>query len=506
MHHSQPNLPLRMFILAALSLLLTSVVLAQGTPTPTPTGDGSFVEMTAEPQVEVTAETTEVPQVEATTEVLAEVTAVITPPVIAPTATLAPESTETPAAPIEPEQTEAAEATPEQTEAAEAAPSLSVSAECADQGVIFTVSNDGGAMDTSLEYALDGVVSGSLQLGAGESLSIDASYSQPVLQIGELIAAVDAPCLAAGTLSGQVWHDANLNHAPDAGEAGLANVTVRVTDSANTVIEAVTDTQGYYAFAALADGDYSVSVVPESLPASFAAIYDTDGTADGQTAVTIVRGSESHANFGYRELIPSVLGGVVWLDSNRNGGLDANEAGAGNVSISLRNAAGETVGSTATDSSGHFEFSGLFEGGYTVSAEAASLPYNTFIGTSPNIAFNAVMGQSRSDLSFGLQTASSSTISGFIQEQFASDTVFTVSLYNASGALIASAQTNSADGFSFGQLAAGQYTVRLNVEALPPNVYFPVNDSDGGTDASVIVTLDGANAANGIFFNLLISA
>ncbi len=492
-------------LIATVFLLLGSVVFAQSTATPTPNPLALPAEVTTEPspEFESTAEATE--ESGADSELTTE-----EPPI--------PTNTVQPVTPIPPEATAAApeatteataeitpEVTPEATEQATEAPMLSVSATCTDSGVIFNVSNDGEAMSAPLEYTLDGVVAGSIQPGAGEQTAINAGYGQPAFQIAELTATADEPCLAPGTLSGQAWNDANGNGSLDGNEQGLADITVRALSSDGVTADALTDSEGSYSFGALTAGSYSVSVLPESLSTAFAVTFDADGTLDGQTEITIANGANSSANFGYREQIPSTLGGHVWFDGNRNGSFDSGESGVSGIGISLQSASGESA-SLTTDSNGHYSFDGIFEGQYTVAINAGTIPANTVLATSSAISFDAVMGQSREDFSFGLQPAASSSISGSVLEQFSSDTVFTISLYNAAGSLVASAQTGAGGSFGFGQLAAGQYIVRLNTDALPANVYLPVDDTDGGTDAAITITLDGTNAIGGLYFNLLISA
>ncbi|MBE2184373.1 MAG: carboxypeptidase regulatory-like domain-containing protein [Anaerolineae bacterium] len=499
MHGNHRGYAVHILILVTAVLLLSSVAVAQNTATPAPISTPIAVETT--PDLEggaFLAELTQEPA-EATAEATAEST--LPSPISTAATAPVPQITGTPE-PAAPEVT--SEATVQVTEAPL---SLSTNAVCSDLGVIVNLTNDGEAMAAPLEYTLDGIASGSIQLGAGEQIAINAGYGQPVFQIAALAVTVDEPCLAPGTLSGQVWDDTNASGAVDSAELGLAAVTVRALRSDGMTTNTLTDTTGHYSFEALTAGTYTVSVLPESLPAAFAATFDVDGTLDGQTEIVISNGVNSSADFGYREQIPSILGGYVWLDANRNSAFDSGESGVSGIGISLQNAVGEAAPALTTDSTGHFSFDGIFEGHYTVAINAGSIPANAVLATSSAVSFDVVMGQSREDLRFGLQPpAAASSISGSVLEQFASDTVFTISLYNAAGSLVASAQTGAGGSFGFGQLAAGQYIVRLNTDALPANVYLPVDDTDGGTDAAIMVTLDGANAISGLYFNLLISA
>ena len=63
---------------------------------------------------------------------------------------------------------------------------------------------------------------------------------------------------------------------------------------------------------------------------------------------------------------PSVLGGVVWHDSNRNGVQDSGEAGMANVTVELMNCAGTLLASTQAGADGSYLFSNLAPGGCQV--------------------------------------------------------------------------------------------------------------------------------------------
>lgn len=248
MHRNYRRYAVHIFVLVTVVLLLSSVAAAQNTVTPVPVSPLATAETT--PDVEGLVESTQEP-VEATAEVTAEATAPTTISTL--TATPVPPITGTP-------EPAAPEVTPEATvQVTEAPLSLSINAACSDLGVIVNLTNDGEAMAAPLEYTLDGVAAGSIQLGAGEQTAINAGYGQPVFQIAAFSASVDAPCLAPGTLSGQVWDDANASGAVDSGELGLAAVTVRALSSDGVATNALTDLDGNYSFEALIAGNYTVS-------------------------------------------------------------------------------------------------------------------------------------------------------------------------------------------------------------------------------------------------------
>jgi|GEM_PF-1963255 len=101
-----------------------------------------------------------------------------------------------------------------------------------------------------------------------------------------------------GTLSGQVFNDANDNGVQDSGETGLAGFTVHLYQSANfnnfgywpIYKTAVTDANGNYSFTNLPDGTYSIEQVLKN---------GWKQTTDDYTSVTVSGGSgQSGLNFG----------------------------------------------------------------------------------------------------------------------------------------------------------------------------------------------------------------
>ncbi|WP_460548164.1 DUF5979 domain-containing protein [Comamonas piscis] len=106
---------------------------------------------------------------------------------------------------------------------------------------------------------------------------------------------------AAASLVGTVFHDANMNNLPDAGEAGIAGVTATLTCvagpacTAGEAHSAVTDATGAYSFApgatvdgqanfpGLASGSWTLSIAPA---AGWANVGSTAGTVNGVASGT----------------------------------------------------------------------------------------------------------------------------------------------------------------------------------------------------------------------------
>jgi len=114
-----------------------------------------------------------------------------------------------------------------------------------------------------------------------------------------------------GSISGQVFQDANHDGMQDSGETGLAGVSVYLDLNGNGLLDssdpvAVTDANGVYTFANVAPGTYSVR---EMLPAGYGQTAPT--TAAGSVAVTSLQNATG-PTFG-DVAISSITMDLSWL-------------------------------------------------------------------------------------------------------------------------------------------------------------------------------------------------
>lgn len=231
----------------------------------------------------------------------------------------------------------------------------------------FTSSPTLGTPDAALDSDASGV---SVPLGLNEH--------NPTIDFGFY-----TPC--TGRIGDRVWFDANRNGIQDAGEIGIAGVTVQLLDASDSVIgTAVTDGSGNYLFNGLCAGTYSVRVVDATLPAGVVA---TDVNASGSTTAndsnpnpsTVVLPASNSSNltidFGYYTPCTGKIGDFVWNDANSNGIQDAGELGIPNVRVTLRDRATNAVLAVdITDANGFYLFEGLCLGDYTVEVDPTTLP------------------------------------------------------------------------------------------------------------------------------------
>ncbi len=195
------------------------------------------------------------------------------------------------------------------------------------------------------------------------------------------------PPVCSASIGDFVWNDLNGNGIQEAEEPGLNGVLVELKDATGTLQSTNTVTHngraGYYQFSGLAcSANYQVWVTRPAAYSEFSpatqgtdVAVDSNGiaTSNGSYSVATVTLSEAgdHTvdqtiDFGFYACTGSI-GDVVWNDVNGNGIQDAQEPGLPGVTLLLQNGAGQSLGVTAeTDANGHYQFTGLCAGSYTV--------------------------------------------------------------------------------------------------------------------------------------------
>ena len=405
---------------------------------------------------------------------------------------------------------------------------------------------DGDGIQEAGENGINGVtvqlLDGAANVLATAVTSGDGEYTFPNLAAGTYTVSVDAstlpdglaptydldgigtPNTAAVTLSGvsrtdvdfgyrgngsigdRLWADANANGIQDAGENGINGVTVELLDNAANVIATTTTSgDGNYNFGNLLGGDYRVRVIASSLPAGLAPSYDLDGIATANTtAVNLANGaSRDDVDFGYRGT--ASLGDRLWYDANGNGVQDAGENGLNGVTVELLNSAASVILTTTTSGDGNYNFNNLLADTYTVRVVASSLPAGlapTYdldgIATANTASATLAAGASRDDVDFGYRgTASIGDRLWYDADgdgtQDAGETGIngvTVELLDNAANVVATTTTSGDGNYSFDNLEAGTYTVRVVASSLPAGLA-PTYDLDGiatANTASVTLT------------------
>src|SRR5439155_4735360 len=183
------------------------------------------------------------------------------------------------------------------------------------------------------------------------------------------------------SLSGTVFYDGSAagcdNGVQDAGDPGIAGVTVRLNGVYNGTpfsLTTTTDAAGHYRFGNLPPGSYQIVEVQ---PAAYMDGKDTLGSLGGQlgndvvSSITVAAGAQG-ANYNFGELLPSTLSGYVYEDTSasglNNGVKDRTERGIPGALVTLTGSDdfGAVSRQTTTDATGLYSFQGLRPGVYTI--------------------------------------------------------------------------------------------------------------------------------------------
>ncbi|MCA9167999.1 MAG: tandem-95 repeat protein, partial [Planctomycetales bacterium] len=137
-----------------------------------------------------------------------------------------------------------------------------------------------------------------------------------------------------GSISGQVWNDADRDNAISAGESGLSDWVVYIDANRNGALDvgersATTAADGSYTFLNVPYGNYVVRQVAQSG-------FVSTNTAGGALTLRVLNGENiQEANLGNREVTDYTLSGSAFFDANQNGVRDAGERGLSGITVYL---------------------------------------------------------------------------------------------------------------------------------------------------------------------------
>lgn len=330
-----------------------------------------------------------------------------------------------------------------------------------------------------------------------------------------------------GALSGYVYHDRDNDGLRDtgAGEQGIGNVEVRLSDASGGLWTTVTNDEGYYQFVGLTPGDYQLR---EIQPSNWFDGKDTVGTINGAPVgvsgndqlTQIVLAPTSSAdlaaveyNFGERQ---GSLSGNVYHDLDNDGVWDAGEDAIANVRVVLTNGSGVSR-ETVTNQAGHYVFHDLAPGVYSIDEVQ---PEGWIDGKETLGAVSAgAAGTVQPDRFQGIELVTSDTaihgeqfnfaerkgsISGIVHTDTNGNCVFdggaeellsgvTLQLINNSGELIATTETDANGVYRFDNLGPEKYFV---IEEQPVGLF------QGG---QVLGSHGGNNSVEDVLGNLIVN-
>ena len=169
------------------------------------------------------------------------------------------------------------------------------------------------------------------------------------------------------TISGFAFIDVNDDGVRENGEQGIAGVTMRLLNGGGNATgqTTVTDANGFYSFTGLMPGQYGVA---EDQPTAFDDGKDQVGSAGGSALAqpgdritsAVLAAAMNAVNYNFGELIPpGTLSGFVYSDNDQDCVRDPSDVPIADVTIRLRDAGGNLVGTTTTDANGRYFFGNL---------------------------------------------------------------------------------------------------------------------------------------------------
>jgi len=185
--------------------------------------------------------------------------------------------------------------------------------------------------------------------------------------------AVPTPAaIVRGSIGDLVWEDMNYNGVRDSGEAGIANVTVRLLDVNNNVLATTTtNSSGNYLFNNLNAGNYKIEVVEPSGYYATKANTGSNDAIDSDVDTTYGRSGLISLSQGENDLSwdaglyrKASIGDRVWRDVDHDDIQDGTEEGIGGIKVMLYSTSGTLMGTTTTNSNGNYKFANLDPGNY----------------------------------------------------------------------------------------------------------------------------------------------
>jgi hypothetical protein len=190
--------------------------------------------------------------------------------------------------------------------------------------------------------------------------------------------------IGSGSVEGYVFQDENYNKIHDAGEPGLAGITVRLADGTATT----TDENGYYKFPAVATGTTTIILEGKRIPAAFTFLGDETST------LNIQRRAQARVDFPYVRG-GSIKGQVLSVSTKNNG-----DQGIPDVLVIAQPGNHNTY----TDNEGFFAFNGIVPGTYEISLHPESLPEHAIVEPPATQTIELVSGAASKNIRFRVNT------------------------------------------------------------------------------------------------------
>jgi protocatechuate 3,4-dioxygenase beta subunit len=338
------------------------------------------------------------------------------------------------------------------------------------------------------------------------------------------------------SIGNYVWYDTNKDGIQDGTEIGVPGVNVHLYNASQTVLaHTTTDGAGHYLFPNLPNGTYSVgfSNIPLGYvltnPNTTSDVLDSDADqATGLTASVTLSGNthdrslDAGIHTGDITLGKATLGDKVWYDMNNDGIQDPTELGVPSVTATLYGSDGITpLKTTQTDALGNYIFTGLDAGqycvgftslpsGFTISPKNADaqnidgeVNSDVNAGTQKTDLVNLGAGEDKMSVDMGIAPAAGlASLGNYVWFDLNQDGLqntgepgvpgVTVTLYDASNAVLKTTTTNGQGNYVFAGLTPATYSVGFS--NLPEGYVFTLLNSDAlGLNGAVNSDADPIN-------------
>jgi protocatechuate 3,4-dioxygenase beta subunit len=313
------------------------------------------------------------------------------------------------------------------------------------------------------------------------------------LESGENDMTWDAGLYQLASLGDFVWRDLNANGIQDASESGIQGVTVNLYHSDGTLVgTTTTNASGLYSFIGLMPGDYYLVFTKPGADYLFSPKdqgtddeLDSDAdTTTGRTTMTTLTSGENDMTWDAGLYQLASIGDFVWRDLNANGIQDAGESGIQGVTVNLYHSDGTLVGTTTTNASGFYSFTGLMPGDYYLVFTKPGADYffspqdqgsddtrDSDADTTAGQTMVTTLESGENDMTWDAGLYQLASLGDYVWEDLNGNGIqesnesgiasVTVELLDASGSVTQTTQTNSSGYYLFPNLKPGTYSVQF---------------------------------------------
>lgn len=326
-------------------------------------------------------------------------------------------------------------------------------------------------------------------------------------------------------ISGYVYRDDSDDGIRNSNEIGLSGVTIRLepisTISNQAVLTTITNSDGSYSFENLSPGEYRIIEVTQ--PAPLTDGLDTAGTINGiqvgaavnpgdMIQAIVLAGGQSGIEYNFGELPLGSLAGYVYLPppgEDCEGDHFGDWLPIKDAKVQLFDSTGKLIAETLTLADGSYKFSNLPKGEYRIVeiTPAGLIDGTGHVGLIDGVMIgtldidgslsNVKLPAGKNGQRYDFCEAAPAKVEGYVYHDKSNEgnrdqgeqgiQGATVRLYDASGALVRTTQTDSVGYYKFDNLLPGTY----RIEEVTPQGYL-----DGLDKAGTVAGLAVGSATN----------